>query len=77
MWRTGRPSKGMDNQIVEGSEPLARSGYGVIARFSCGQRLVSLSLQVVIGPRHARCDACRSQLWFVNRRGRVLLYYIY
>jgi hypothetical protein len=76
MWRTGR-SKGMDNQIVDGSEPLARSGYRVIARFSCGQRLVSLSLQVTIGPRHMRCDACRSQLWFVNRRGHALLYYVY
>jgi hypothetical protein len=49
MWRTGR-SKGMDNQIVDGSEPLARSGYRVIARFSCGQRLVSLSLQVWNAP---------------------------
>jgi hypothetical protein len=77
MWRTGQPANGAENQVVDGSEPLDSSGYGVIARFSCGQSLVSRSLQVTIGPRHARCDACRSHLWFVNRHGHALLYYVY
>jgi hypothetical protein len=78
MWRRrGTPAKGLENQVVDGSEPLDSSGYAVIARFSCGQSLVSKSLQVTIGPRHMRCDACRSQLWFVDRRGHALLYYVY
>lgn len=76
-WRTGKPQKGMANQVVEGAEPLGESDYSVIARFSCGQSLVSKSLQIAIGPRHTRCDACRSQLWFVDRRGHALLYYVY
>jgi hypothetical protein len=77
LWHTGKPAKGAANQVVDGSEPLDRSGYAVIARFSCGKSLVSRSLQVTIGPRHMRCDACRSQLWFVDRRGHALLYYVY
>jgi hypothetical protein len=77
MWRTGKPAKGAENQVVDGSEPLSRSGYAVIANAACGHALVSLSLQVTIGPRQMRCDACRSQLWFVDRRGHALLYYAY
>jgi hypothetical protein len=77
IWRTGRPGKGVESQVVDGSEPLDRSGYAVIVRFSCGQSLVSRSLQATIGPRHMRCSACRSQLFFVDRRGHALLYYVY
>ena len=77
LWRTGRPAKGAASEVVEGSEPLDRSGYAVIVRSSCGRSLVSRSLQVTIGPRHERCDACRSQLFFLNRRGHALLYYAY
>ena len=65
------------NEVVDNSEPLTRSGYSVIVRFSCGSSLVSKSLEVTVGPRNARCDACRSQLFFVNRRGHTLLYYVY
>jgi hypothetical protein len=65
------------NEVVDGSEPLTRSGYSVIVRFSCGSSLVSKSLEVTVGPRSARCDACRSQLFFVDRRGHALLYYVY
>jgi hypothetical protein len=77
LWRTGKPAKGSADRVVDGSAPLGRSGYSTIARFSCGQSLVSRSLQVTIGPRHTPCDACRSQLWFVDRRGHALLYYVY
>ena len=77
MWRAAKPETGIENQVVEGSERLGESDYSVIARFSCGQSLVSKSLQVAVGPRHMRCDACRSQLWFVDRRGHALLYYVY
>jgi hypothetical protein len=77
LWRTGQPAKGAENQVVDGSEALGASGYAVITRFSCGQSLVSRSLEVTIGPRNMRCEACRAQLWFVNRRGHALLYYVY
>jgi hypothetical protein len=75
MWRTGRPQ--LANQVVEGSEPLSGTDYAAIVRFSCGSSLVSKSLLVVVGPPHQRCDACRSKLFFVSRRGHALLYYIY
>jgi len=46
MWRRGgKAGKGLANQVVDGYEPLAESGYAVIARFSCGQALVSKSLR--------------------------------
>jgi hypothetical protein len=78
IWRRRvKPLKELENQIVDGSEALAKSGYAVIARFSCGQSLVSKSLEVTIGPSHMRCAACRSQLWFVDRRGHTLLYYVH
>ena len=77
LWRTGKPAKGVENQIVDGFAPLDRSGYDVIVRASCGRSLVSLSLMVTVGPRNTRCDACRSHLWFVDRRDHPLLYYVY
>jgi hypothetical protein len=77
LWHTGRPAKGAVNQVVDGVAPLARSGYAVIVRFSCESSLVSKSLQVVVGPRRMHCEACRSQLFFADRRGRALLYYVY
>ena len=77
LWHTGRPAKGAEDQVVDGAEALGRSGYAVIVRASCGNALVARSLQVTIGPRHTRCAACRSQLFFVNRRGHALLYYVY
>ena len=77
LWRSGRPAKGAAGEVVEGSEPLERSDYAGIVRSSCGRSLVSRSLQVTIGPRHERCEACRSQLFFLDRRGRALLYYAY
>jgi len=65
------------NEVVDSSEPLTRSDYSMIVRFSCGSSLVSKSLEVTVGPRNARCEACRSQLLFINRRGRTLLYYVH
>jgi hypothetical protein len=75
IWREGRPQ--LATEVVEGSGPLSRSDYSTIVRFSCGSSLVAKSILVLVGPPHMRCDACRSKLFFVNRRGRALLYYIY
>jgi hypothetical protein len=77
VWRSGKPGNGALNQVVDGSEPLSRSGYAVFARAGCAEALVPESLLVVVGPRDQRCAACRSQVFFVDRRGRALIYYIY
>jgi hypothetical protein len=77
LWRTGRPSKGAKSQVVDGSGPLDSGAYAVIVRFSRGQSLVSRSLEVTVGPRNEPCSACRSQLFFLDRRGHALLYYVY
>jgi len=79
-WRSGKPGRGVTYQVVYGSEPLSRSGYSVIVRSSCGSALVAKSLLVNIGPRQTHppyCEACISQLFFVDRRGRALIYYLY
>jgi hypothetical protein len=76
-WRTKKPAKGAENLAVLGSQPASRSGYAVIVRYSCGQSLVAKSLLVTIGDRNARCVACRSQFFVVNRRGRALIYFVY
>ena len=81
MWRSSRPGKGAVNQVVYGpGTPLSKSGYSVIVRFSCGQSLVARSLTVGIGPRQTRlqhCEACISHAFFLARRGRALIYYVY
>ncbi len=81
MWRSGKPSEEALHQVVYGSgEPLAKSSYSVIVRFSCGRSLVAKSLTVRIGPRQTHppyCQACISSLFLVNRRGRALVYYVY
>jgi hypothetical protein len=61
------------------SEPLVKAGdLSSIIRRSCGQALVRLSELVGVAPNgRGNCDACRSNLFFLNRHGRTLLYYIY
>jgi hypothetical protein len=80
-WRSGKPSKEALNQVAYGSgSPLSNNSYSVIVRFSCGQSLVARSLVVGIGPRQTHppyCSACISTLFFVDRRGRALIYYLY
>jgi hypothetical protein len=76
-WRSRKPGKGPGAEAALGSEPASRSGYAVIVRYSCGQPLVARSLLVTIGAPNARCVACRSQVFFIDRRGRVLIYFVY
>jgi hypothetical protein len=58
--------------------PLGNGEWGRLAvGRSCGQALVARSLSVVIGP-HPRPDCdCTRTLFFVDRRGRSLLYYVH
>jgi hypothetical protein len=78
MWRRrGQPQPGLRGEVVDKSEPLRAALYSVLVRSSCGGSLVAKSLLVMVGPRHQRCAACRSNLFFLDRRGHALLYYTY
>jgi hypothetical protein len=78
MWRTGKPGQGVDSQVVEGSQPGPNIAFAVIVRYACGSQLLAKSLSVGVGPRYRHgCDACVSSLFFVDRRGRALIYYLY
>lgn len=78
MWRAGKPGRGVDSQVVEGWQPGPSIAFAVIVRYACGPQLLAKSLTVGIGPRHRHgCDACVSSLFFVDRRGRALIYYLY
>ena len=78
MWRSGKPGQGVDSQVVEGSQPGPNIAFAVIVRYACGSTLLAKSLTVGIGPRYRHgCDACVSSLFFVDRRGRALIYYLY
>jgi hypothetical protein len=78
MWRTGKPGQGVASQVVEGSRPGPNIAFAVIVRYACGSKLLAKSLTVGVGPRQRHgCDACVSTLFFVDRRGRALIYYLY
>jgi hypothetical protein len=80
MWRSPKSANGVVSQAVYRSGPAEKSAYSVIVRFSCGANLIAESLTVGMGPHQTRsmhCSACVSTLFFVNRRGRPLIYYLY
>jgi hypothetical protein len=76
-WKNNR--HGTASWTVASTEPAAKAGgLGSIVSRSCGHALVPLSQLVVVKPVGAtNCVACQSHLFFVDRRGRALLYYIY
>jgi hypothetical protein len=80
-WRTRSPRHAGASQTVSGpAAPASRSDYSMIVRFSCGHSLVARSLVVGVGPRQTHapyCEACISHLFFVDRRGHALLYFVY
>ena len=81
MWRGRRtpPGEGVGMGIYRAG-PAARSAYPVIVKFSCGQSLVARSLVVSVGARQTHppyCGDCVSQLFFVDRRGHTLIYYVH
>ena len=81
MWKSGKPSEEALHHVVYGSgEPLSKNSYTEIVRFACGQALAAKSLIVGIGPRQDHppyCAACISSMFFLDRRGRALIYYLY
>ena len=81
MWRSGRPQSGLVNHTVVGSVPATRSGFAAFLAPACGDWTLERSLVVTIGPRQSgrgpHCVACNSQLFFIDRDGRALIYYLY
>jgi hypothetical protein len=81
MWRTGRPGTGLSNHVVLGSESTAQSAFAVFMGPACGSTTLRKSLMVTVGPSQAgsapHCSACNSHLFFINRRGRPLIYFLY
>ncbi len=78
MWRSGSPGRGVSYQVVTGASVGPGIAYSGVIAYSCGRRLASDSLSVYLGPRRRHgCDACISSLFFVDRRGHPLIYYLY
>jgi hypothetical protein len=81
MWASGHPGKGVAFRVVLGAEPTAKSAYAVFMGPACGASTLAKSLMVSVGPRQPvrgpHCVACNSQLFFVDRQGRALIYYLY
>jgi len=75
MWAAKLPATGSQAVLEQG--PAATSGYQVFLKPACGSAIVAKTFIVTIGPAHATCEACRSQLFFVDRRGHALAYYLY
>jgi len=66
-----------NSETVVSSEPLAKSGYSPVVRGSCGQALAPLTELVITGTKGSNCVACQGRMFFLNRRGRALLYDTY
>jgi hypothetical protein len=85
MWASGTAGNGFtlngtDMQFVLGSAPVETNGYAVFMGPACGASTLAKSIMVGIGPSPSSgnvCNACRTSLFFVDRRGRPLLSYIY
>jgi hypothetical protein len=78
MWRSGGPGRGVSYQVVSGARIGPELAYSTVIAYSCGRRLASDSLSVYLGPRQRHgCDACVSSLFFIDRRGHPLIYYLY
>ena len=80
LWKT-RAARKHSSYVVLGSEPATRSGFAVFLRPACGTSTLQRTLMVTVGPSQAgpgpHCDACNVHLFYVERRGRPLLWFIY
>jgi hypothetical protein len=65
------------------AEPASQSPYSILVKSACGAQLLQDSLAVVVGPPGsnspgpAYCDACRATVFFLNRSGHPLVYFLY
>jgi hypothetical protein len=80
MWAGHSPAASQDVRI-RGVSGGGATPYRVIVRRSCGGALISRSLAVTVGPLtqpgEAECDACAETLFFVDRHGRALIYFVH
>jgi hypothetical protein len=74
-WRHGSPGS---EDVLEVRALRSSPALGSIIAYSCGKALVRLTEWAALKPPGSgTCIACISQLFLVDRRGRVLAYYLY
>jgi len=80
LWKT-RTAQKHSTDVVVGSEPAALSGFAVFLRPACGAATLDRTLMVTVGPSQAgsgpHCDACNAHFFYLERRGRPMLWFIY
>jgi hypothetical protein len=77
LWRSDNPSAGAPGEVAGGLSAGPRTAYAAVVGFSCGSALVRKSIAVYLAPRQRHnCDACVSSLYFIDRRGRALIYWV-
>ena len=80
LWKN-RTARKHSADVVVGSEPAALSGFAVFMRPACGAATVARTLMVTVGPSQAgsgpHCDACNAHLFYIARRGRPMLWFVY
>jgi hypothetical protein len=67
--------------LIRKTGSATHNPYKIIVQHSCGKPLVEHSLTVTVGPPtrpgQAECTACAKTLFFVDRRGVPLIYYVH
>lgn len=67
--------------LVRKIEPASKSPYALIVRHSCGSNVLGRSLAVTAIPPPAPyakpCSACAITVFFLERRGHPLIYYVH
>ena len=77
LWRPDHPAAGATSEVAGGLSPGPKTAYAVIVRYSCGLALVRKSIAVYLAPRHRHnCDACVASVYFIDRRGHALIYWL-
>lgn len=80
LWKTETTRK-HSTDVALGSEPATRSGFAIFLRPACGAATLKRTLMVTVGPSQTgsgpHCNACNAHLFYVERRDRPLLWFIY
>ena len=82
MWSydSGKPLAA-ETRVVRSETPAGASGYRIIVRRSCGAPLIRRSIVVTVAPAtpvgQSPCEACAEHVFFLDRRGRALIYFVY
>ena len=80
LWKS-QPARKRRTDVVAGTESATRSGFAVFLRPACGSVTLERTLMVTVGPSQAgpgpHCSACNAHFFYVERRGRPMLWFIY